>query len=312
MRTDVLLAELRAAIDGDRDETHRTAHSTTLDVLDRTAHADVWDRRGWSHLPIAAATVVGQERWPMTVAVMANTLAMTDLGETADLAALSSLVEQYGHRAVAASQLAVDERLATGPGRPLADGLGRTLLDGDVAERLVQGGVDPERARDVARACAGAGFWLTMPEVEPDDRGPRLATVEDAVACVDDGSVAGWRGQIANIADNPWGPYPHELLQLLTAGERPGHAAAMEGVISFYRDSAERRDRDLVAREIRRLVAVSGLSQRQFAANCGTSASRLCTYVNGLVTPSASMMLRIRRISKLAQEQALRQGQDAS
>lgn len=70
-----------------------------------------------------------------------------------------------------------------------------------------------------------------------------------------------------------------------------------------YRDLADRHDRQLVAREIRRLVAMSGLSQRQFAALCGTSAPRISTYVNGLVTPSAAMMVRFVRVSQLAQRQ---------
>ena len=39
---------------------------------------------------------------------------------------------------------------------------------------------------------------------------------------------------------------------------------------------------------------MSGLTQRDFARRMGTSASRVSTYVNGLVTPSASMMIRIR------------------
>ena len=42
-------------------------------------------------------------------------------------------------------------------------------------------------------------------------------------------------------------------------------------------------------------------TQREFAAMAGTSASRLSTYVNGLVTPSATMMVRIRRVSELVQ-----------
>ena len=61
-----------------------------------------------------------------------------------------------------------------------------------------------------------------------------------------------------------------------------------------------------MAREIRELVAMSGLSQREFASMAGTSASRLSTYVNGLVTPSATMMVRIRRVSELVQKRRSR------
>jgi DNA transposition AAA+ family ATPase len=90
----------------------------------------------------------------------------------------------------------------------------------------------------------------------------------------------------------------------LVDGGRPELAAALDELVKHYRDLSEQHDRQLVAREIRRLVAVSGLSQRQFAALCGTSAPRLSTYVNGLVTPSAAMMVRFTRVSERAQRQA--------
>ena len=50
-----------------------------------------------------------------------------------------------------------------------------------------------------------------------------------------------------------------------------------------------------MASEVRRLIAASSLSRREFAARIGTSASRLSTYANGKVTPSAALMVRMRR-----------------
>jgi transcriptional regulator with XRE-family HTH domain len=49
-------------------------------------------------------------------------------------------------------------------------------------------------------------------------------------------------------------------------------------------------------------VSASGITQRQFAQWVGTSPSRLSSYVSGSVTPSASLMLRIARTSRLLQE----------
>jgi len=49
--------------------------------------------------------------------------------------------------------------------------------------------------------------------------------------------------------------------------------------------------------EIREAVKRSGLSRAEFASQVGTSASRLSTYVSGKVTPSATLMLRIRRVA---------------
>jgi transcriptional regulator with XRE-family HTH domain len=51
-----------------------------------------------------------------------------------------------------------------------------------------------------------------------------------------------------------------------------------------------------VAAEIRRAVARSGLTRAEFASRVGTSASRLSTYATGRVSPSATLMVRIRRL----------------
>ena len=175
-----------------------------------------------------------------------------------------------------------------------------------VVECVAASGVNGEVAVDIGRACYRTGFWLLLADIDQDAPGPELATVEDAVRCVDVGGMRAWRGQVALVAANPWAPYPVKLYKLLIAGDRPAQADALDAVIHYYRDRTERADRQQVATEIRRLVAVSGLSQRQFAALCGTSAPRLSTYVNGLVTPSASMMVRFARASESRQQQTHR------
>jgi transcriptional regulator with XRE-family HTH domain len=54
---------------------------------------------------------------------------------------------------------------------------------------------------------------------------------------------------------------------------------------------------------VRGVITRSGLSKAQFAARIGTSPSRLSTYLNGKVTPSAALMVRMRRLAgRLAAE----------
>ena len=54
-------------------------------------------------------------------------------------------------------------------------------------------------------------------------------------------------------------------------------------------------ERGAVAREVAKLVENSGLSRAEFATRVGTSTSRLSTYITGKVTPSAALLLRMRR-----------------
>jgi transcriptional regulator with XRE-family HTH domain len=66
-------------------------------------------------------------------------------------------------------------------------------------------------------------------------------------------------------------------------------------MIARARNAAETSERNAVSAEIDRLVRTSGLSRAEFASLVGTSASRLSTYVTGKVTPSAALVVRMRR-----------------
>ncbi len=76
-----------------------------------------------------------------------------------------------------------------------------------------------------------------------------------------------------------------------------GHPGGRSLAIERARADAERREREEVAERVRQAVRRSGLSKARFAEQVGTSASRLSTYLNGKVTPSAAMLLRIERLS---------------
>lgn len=303
------LAALRAAIAEDADPSHGLAHAATLDLLDRASRAGAQrPLLGWEQFPESAAGIVGEPGWPMTVAVTANLIAVVDFGEPVDFLTLSRLVKRYGHGPIASVQSAIDDLLGTSSSKPLATRFAwQVARTAEIVDGLVASGLDVEKAREVGGRCHRSGFWLVVTDVDPDAPGPELTTVEDVARCADSGGVLGWRAQIAIVAANPWAPYPAELQGLLVDGGRPELATALDELVKHYRDLSEQRDRQLVAREIRRLVAVSGLSQRQFAALCGTSAPRLSTYVNGLVTPSAAMMVRFTRVSQHAQRQAERE-----
>lgn len=307
------LAALRAAIAQDADPSHRLAHAATLDLLDRASRAGAQrPLAGWEHFPEAAAQIVGEVGWPMTVAVMANVIAVVDFAEPVDFLTLSRFVKRYGHGPVAAVQSTIDAALSTSSRKPLATRFAwQVMRTTEIVDGLVASGLESEMAREVGGRCRRSGFWLAVTDVDPGAPGPKLTTVESVVECADNGWIPGWRGQIAIIAGNPWAPYPAELQRLLVDGGRAELADALDDVVKYYRDLAEQRDRQLVAREIRRLVAVSGLSQRQFAALCGTSAPRLSTYVNGLVTPSASMMVRLTRVSEREQQERGERGSSA-
>ncbi|WP_211318721.1 helix-turn-helix domain-containing protein [Nocardioides silvaticus] len=297
------LDNLRVSVENDESPDHRVAHAATLELLKRADRIGTGQyTEGWELFVDAATDLVGEDRWAIQVAVMANMVGIVDLGDADDFVTAARLIKRYGHRKVALVQGTVDRLLGNGPALPLATRTVQVVADRDRVSGIVRtAGWNEEKAVEVADRCYQMGFWLVLTDVDPNRPGPILRTPEEVARVWDHGGIQAWRGQVAIIASNPWAPYGSELKELALAADRPFPVYALEEAVRVYRSRFERRERELVAREIRRLVAISGLSQREFASMAGTSASRLSTYVNGLVTPSATMMVRIRRVTEYVQ-----------
>lgn len=121
--------------------------------------------------------------------------------------------------------------------------------------------------------------------------------IEAIQAALERGGLSDWQRLAAEIRARPWGQMARRIEGVLAYSRPYGVAKAMENVISLARNSAEKKEREAVAAEVKRLIDVSGLSRARFASRIGTSPSRLSTYATGKVTPSAALMLRIARAS---------------
>ena len=76
-----------------------------------------------------------------------------------------------------------------------------------------------------------------------------------------------------------------------------GTSELLTTVIEGARQEAAEAEREQVAAEIRDLLTRSRLPQQDFALRIGTSRPRLSTYLSGKVTPSAALMIRMRRVA---------------
>lgn len=121
---------------------------------------------------------------------------------------------------------------------------------------------------------------------------------EGLVAALERGSITDWARINQVIRVDPWGPVARDLeLYLSYADPEDGVNALVRRLISRARTEAEAGERAEVAAEVRALIDASGLSRSAFAAALGSSASRLSTYATGKVTPSAALLVRMRRIA---------------
>jgi ribosome-binding protein aMBF1 (putative translation factor) len=121
---------------------------------------------------------------------------------------------------------------------------------------------------------------------------------EAVQAALERGDLADWHRIVAAIQADPWGRTARQVEEVLSHAHPYGVTEAMQTALSRARQRAEESERAAVAAEIWEAVQRSGLSQAEFASRVGTSASRLSTYASGKVTPSATLMLRIRRVTE--------------
>jgi hypothetical protein len=132
--------------------------------------------------------------------------------------------------------------------------------------------------------------------VSPDDP-VESWPFEGILTAVERGTLPDWRRLAAAIKADPWGPVARQVIEAIDMTHPYGTSELLRGVIMHAQAEAAESERKEVASEIGRLVAGSGLSRQDFADRIGTSRSRLSTYLSGKVTPSAALMVRIRRVA---------------
>ena len=141
-----------------------------------------------------------------------------------------------------------------------------------------------------------------MLRYSPVIRRTRNPLPEAIQTALERGGLGDWRRLARAIEAEPWGPLARRVEEALAYSHPYGVGSAFERVIARTRKAAEASERAAVATEVDRLVRESGLSRAQFASRIGTSASRLSTYASGKVTPSAALLLRMRRIAESARD----------
>ena len=132
-------------------------------------------------------------------------------------------------------------------------------------------------------------------EVPPDAAVERWP-YEGLVTAIERGTVTDWARLTRAIRLDPWGPVARQVELYLSYAQPWGVGPLLTRAIASARASSDDHERAAVAAEVRSLVEQSGLSPSEFAKRIGTSRSRLSTYRNGRVTPSAAILVRMRRV----------------
>ena len=120
---------------------------------------------------------------------------------------------------------------------------------------------------------------------------------EGILAAVERGTLPDWDRLATAIRADPWGPVAQQVLEAVHLSCPYGTTELLEAVVARARQLTIDSERENVAAEVRDLVGRSGLSKQDFAERIGTSRSRLSTYMSGKVVPSATLMVRMRRVA---------------
>ncbi|BBY33850.1 transcriptional regulator [Mycolicibacter minnesotensis] len=111
------------------------------------------------------------------------------------------------------------------------------------------------------------------------------------------GDIGTWQLIVVALKRDPYGRTARQVEEVLDGTPSFGISKALAEVLTRARAHLEANERAEVARHMRVLIERSGLSQQEFASRIGVPADTLGEYLSAAVSPPASLMVRMRRLS---------------
>ncbi|MGO9350150.1 MAG: XRE family transcriptional regulator [Mycobacterium sp.] len=136
------------------------------------------------------------------------------------------------------------------------------------------------------------------PQRPPEDQQPVEFWSTAAIrSALQSGDIGTWKRIAAALKRDPYGRTARQVEEVLEGTRPSGIAKALWEVLDRARAHLEANERAEVARHVRLLMDRSGLGQPEFASRIGVAPEELAAYVDGSASPSASLMIRMRRLS---------------
>lgn len=139
---------------------------------------------------------------------------------------------------------------------------------------------------------------MTRPSEQPAGQRPvefwPTASIRSAL---ETGDITVWQRIVVAIKRDPFGRTARQVEEVLEVASPYGIAKALTEVITRARAHLEANERSEASRHVQLLVERSGLTEREFASRIGVTAAELETFLDATVSPSASLMIRMRRLS---------------
>ncbi|CAN5255214.1 hypothetical protein BH11ACT6_BH11ACT6_20250 [soil metagenome] len=131
----------------------------------------------------------------------------------------------------------------------------------------------------------------------PVDRPVEFWSTAAIKSALEIGDITVWQRIVVAIKRDPFGRTARQVEEVLEDAEPYGISKALSEVLVRSRQHLEANERAEAARHVRLLLNRSGLTEQEFASRIGVPGADLLIYLEGNVSPPASLMIRMRRLS---------------
>lgn len=130
-----------------------------------------------------------------------------------------------------------------------------------------------------------------------DDRSVEFWPTSSIRSALETGDITVWQRIVLAIKRDPYGRTARQVEEVLTDAAPYGISKALNEVLVRARNHLEANERAEAARHVRLLLERSGLGETEFASRIGVAPADLGSYLDSSVSPPASLMIRMRRLS---------------
>jgi hypothetical protein len=135
-------------------------------------------------------------------------------------------------------------------------------------------------------------------------------------AALESGDIAIWQRIVVAVKRDPYGRTARQVEEVLEVAAPYGVSRALTEVLARARNHLQANERAEAARHVRLLLERSGLTEPEFASRIGVTRDDLGTYLDATISPPASLMIRMRRLSdrfaKMRAQRAQQQTRDGA
>ena len=130
-----------------------------------------------------------------------------------------------------------------------------------------------------------------------DDRPVEFWPTSSIRSALETGDITIWQRIVVAIKRDPYGRTARQVEEVLETAAPQGISKALSEVLVRARSHLEANERTEAARHVQLLLERSGLGEQEFASRIGIARENLSAYLDASISPPASLMIRMRRLS---------------